>query len=95
MFNLFYITAVKKDLKSLPDKLRQVIYGVHFPKIMENPFIGKSLQPPFKGYMSYSFKFKNNEYRIVYKIKKAELIILIVMLGSRENLYNRLDKRLK
>jgi mRNA interferase RelE/StbE len=94
MFELFYISSVKNDLKNLSSEARDLIYNIHFQKLKDNPYQGKPLTTPFKGYSSYSFIHKGVEYRIIYRIKKKELIVLVIMIGSRENIYNMLKKRL-
>ena len=92
MYKIFYVTAVKKDIKALSNKVRLLIDD-NLLVLAKNPFAGKFLHGEFKGYFSYSFSSQGTEYRIIYQVLKNELIVLIIMIGSRENLYRRLRGR--
>lgn len=94
MFRIFLITPARKDLKSLSPEIRNQIDSVYFPLLSADPYIGKALKPPFKGYRSFSFTNEGKEYRILYKIEKNELVVLIIMVGSRENIYDKLKRRI-
>lgn len=48
-----------------------------------NPFIGKKLQGRLRGYYS----LRAWPYRIVYEIRQKELIVLVVRLGHRRDVY--------
>ncbi|MBI1755276.1 type II toxin-antitoxin system mRNA interferase toxin, RelE/StbE family [Candidatus Azambacteria bacterium] len=94
MYTIFYITAVKKDLKDLSTEARQFL-DQHFAALSENPFQGEFLHGEFRGYFSYHFPHKGTDYRIIYRIVKEELVVLVIMIGSRKNLYSRLKKRVR
>lgn len=93
MYRIFYITAVKKDIKALPKNVEKSIQYDYLPKLSENPFCGKPLTGELRGYLSYSLTYQGTEYRIIYEIQKDRLIVLIIMIGSCENIYNRLRRR--
>ena len=94
MYTIQAISAVKKDIKKLPPEVRTLVKEVHLPRIKQNPRLGLPLKPPFKGLRSYHFSHKGVQYRIVYEIDKAEKIIYILMIASRERFYERLRKRI-
>lgn len=94
MYKIFYITAVKKDIKTIPKNVKDLITGNHLPVLLKNPFSGKFLTGEFKSYLSYSFSCQGTEYRIIYQILREKLIILVIMVGSREGIYKRLKKRI-
>jgi len=89
MYRVFYITPVRKDLKALSEKVRELVDN-YFSVLAENPFVGKFLAGEFKRFLSYSFIYSGTEYRIIYQILKKKLVILVIMVGSRENIYKRL-----
>ncbi len=92
MFSIAYGSAVKKDLKKLD---REVLISVEdaFQKLSKDPHVGEKLHGGFSEYFSYHFKVKKIEYRIIYEIEDQELFVYIVMVGSRENVYNKLKRR--
>lgn len=93
MYKIFYITAVEKDIKFISKSVNDLITHNYFPVLSKNPFSGKFLLGEFKGYLSYSFSHQGTEYRIIYQILK-ESAILVIMIGSRENIYKRLKRRI-
>ena len=64
-----------------------------FLLLVRDPFIGEKLSGEFKNYNSYHFKIKSTEYRIIYRIYKDRLIVFIVLIDSRENIYKQLKQR--
>ncbi len=92
MYEIYFGTAVKKDLKNLPKNISDKVESV-FTILSKNPLLGDALKGEFLGYLSYHFKYKNTEYRIIYEIKEKELIVLIILVGSRENIYKQLKRR--
>lgn len=52
-------------------------------KLKQNPFIGK----PLVGNLSGLWRLRVDKYRIIYQIKKSELIVYIIDIGHRKNIY--------
>ena len=94
MFELKAIKAVKKDLKSLHSKLTEEIKNHHFNRIKEAPYESFELGYSFKGLRSYHFNFEGMAYRIVYEVFEADKLVLVIMIGARENFFERLKRRL-
>ncbi len=93
MYEIYFGTAVRKDLKNLSKNIQNKVEEI-FILLSKNPLIGDSLKGEFLGFFSYHFKTQNTEYRIIYDIKDKELIVLIVLVGTRENIYKQLKRRL-
>ncbi|MBU3907163.1 MAG: type II toxin-antitoxin system RelE/ParE family toxin [Nanoarchaeota archaeon] len=55
-----------------------------FNELEKNPELGKPLTANLAGLWSLRF----GDYRAIYQIKQSELIILILKLGHRKNIYN-------
>ncbi len=64
--------------KNLYEHLRNAIYSLE-----ADPFQGKKLKGPFKG--DYSLCVGN--YRVIYTIHKTHLIVHIIDLGHRKEIY--------
>jgi len=94
VFELKAIKAVKKDLKSLHPKLAEEIKNHHFRKIKESPLEPSELGYSFKGLRSYHFNFEGTSYRIVYEVFEKDKLVVVIMIGTRENFYERLKRRL-
>jgi len=63
--------SVKKNIKKGLEKLKQ------------NPFIGK----PLVGNLSGLWRLRVEKYRIIYQIKQNELIVYLLDIGHRKNIY--------
>jgi mRNA interferase RelE/StbE len=71
-----------KDLNKLLSKDRDRIIIV-LRALSVNPFIGKKLKGEYKDYYSV----RAWPYRIIYSVYKKELLILVIHIGHRQNVY--------
>ena len=74
--------VVEKDLPNLDNRLVKIIKKKLF-RLEENPFIGK----PLTGALSNCCSLKISKFRVIYKVFKDRLLILVVAIGKRDNLY--------
>ena len=95
MYKIFIRKSVQKDFRKLAQELQQKIKEIYFIQITKAPFKNKTLSGKLRSLKSLSFKYKRTEYRIVYQVIKQDKVVLIVMLGTRENFYKKLENRLK
>ena len=77
-FTLVIKPKAKKSLDKIPKSYRSRIVAV-LQEIRDNPFSGKALSGNRKG--EYSVRVW--PYRIIYTIKKQELIIIVVEIDRR------------
>jgi len=95
MFELKFHPAVKRDLKKVGKSVAGEIKDKHFVNIKENPSASENLLHIFTGLKSYHFKAGDVEYRIIYEIHEVENIVIVLLVGKRENLYSKLKRRIK
>jgi len=76
-------SRAKKDIEALPDNLKARIANVLYNILSPNPFLGKALKADLKGKYSY----RVGDYRIIYSIVKRELIIQIIKVSHRREVY--------
>lgn len=95
MAGLRFISPVKKDLKRLPPEVVEQLRAVHFPRLTDAPTHGDALSGPFKGLRAYHFSYHATEYRIIYEVIPDDPLVMVLMIGSRERLYERLRQRLR
>lgn len=94
MYDFVVINSCKKDFKKLDREVQKFIRHFCFSKILQNPFIGKKLKGgEFKKILKFGAIFKKTDYRIIYKIEKEKLIVIFIMVASRENFYKKLKRR--
>ncbi len=86
---------VDKDLSKLDKPVRLQIRDRHIPAILENPYVaGSPLSGELAGLRSYHFTANRVDYRIIYDVLDDKLLVLFLMVGTRENFYKRLLRRL-
>lgn len=91
MYKIEFAKTFSKDFKKIPQEVRNVVFKKWIPRLQENPnigerFVGKRL----KHYLRLPFRFKRNDYRIVYQIHQNTIVVVLLAIGSRENFYRRL-----
>ena len=63
--------------------------------LAENPYRGKPLSYDLAGL----FSLRTSDYRIIYRIKGGELVIIVISIGHRREVYKKLkaliDRELK
>ena len=57
--------------------------------LLEDPYKNPPLKGALRSVRSHHFYFKRNQYRIAYRIEGDVIVILI---ASRENFYEKLEK---
>jgi len=77
-------SKVTKQISRLPREYQSAIYS-SLKSLETNPYLGKKLEDELKD--KYSLRI--GVYRILYKIFKKELIILIVSVAHRKEVYRR------
>ncbi len=83
MYEIMFRNPAKRFIKSLnKDKQKEITEKIEKLKI--NPRIGK----PLTGNLQGLWRLRHDNYRIIYEIKDLELIVYIINIGHRKNIYN-------
>lgn len=95
MAEIWYHPKVKKDLKKLDKKIAQKILD-YVPHLAEQPSQGVRLSGELHDFYKYKISLQGVSYRIIYKIlSEGKIVIWIVFIGARENIYERLLRRIR
>ena len=87
-YRLLYLPGAEKDIQALPGSvIKRVRRGLE--RLAENPGLGKPLHGELVSFWSY----RVSDYRVVYEIRDDELIVLVVMLGHRREIYELARRR--
>lgn len=73
--------------KKFPPEIKKLCHKA-FERIRKNPLIGISLIFALKGYYS----FRTSSYRIIYKIEARRIKIIVVAIGHRREVYDKLKR---
>ena len=82
MFNIIFDKKAAIYFKKL-DSENKIRIGKKLEDLKSNPELGK----PLTGNLSGLWSLRIGKYRLIYQIKNQELIILILDLGRRKNIY--------
>lgn len=83
MFEITLKNPAKRFLKKL-DKQDQKRIVKKLKELKQNPELGKPLVGKLAGLWAIRF----GKYRAVYQIRKRELLVLVLRLGHRKNIYD-------
>ncbi len=83
MYKLFIDDKVEKDLRKIDQVWRKKILNSVKTKLVKNPFVGKKLV----GDLSPYYRYRVGDYRVLYEIIDNELIIVVVKIKHRKNVY--------
>jgi mRNA-degrading endonuclease RelE of RelBE toxin-antitoxin system len=95
VYTVKFASVVKSDVRKLDKQLQRIINEEHLTSIEKDPFKAVPLLYGFKGLWSYHFNYKGTQYRIIYEIYPEDKIVLVIMIRSRERLYEALRRRIK
>lgn len=83
-YSLEFRPAALRELKKLPREVSNHLHVI-FEKLKENP------RPPgclkMKGDTGF-WRVRSGNYRVVYDIQDSKLVVLIVDVGHRKDIYN-------
>jgi len=83
MYQIIFQSSAERDFKKLPRDIQSRIIK-KLEELKLNPHFGI----PLVGNLSGLWKLRVGDYRIIYQIKNEELIILILKVGNRKNIYD-------
>ena len=82
MYKISLDSFAKKSLRKLDSYGQKKIIN-KLKKLRENPEMGK----PLIGNLSGLWRLRIGKYRVIYQIKKFELLIFVLDIGYRKTIY--------
>ena len=89
-YKLILTPQAHRMYKKLPAEVKSKCLAA-LDKIKKDPSIGKPLLYYLKGYRS----FRTTTYRIIYKVEFKRILVIVVAIGHRREIYDKLKKILK
>lgn len=87
-YQIRYLPGAEKDLRRLPGAVAQrARRGIE--RLADDPRAGK----PLVGELAPFWSYRVGDYRIVYEIRQEEIVVLIVMVGNRRDVYEKARRR--
>ncbi len=85
-YTVIYHRNIKKDLKKLDTKTIRLFFEAVKEIILKDPYQGIEL----KGKYRDLWKYRIEKYRIIYSIEGNELMVLILRMRHRRNVYDNI-----
>ena len=82
-YKLLFDDKVAKDLKKIDKHWQNKILKVIKTKLVNDPYIGKKLV----GDLSSYYRYRINNYRIIYEILDDEIVLIIIKIKHRKDVY--------
>ena len=86
-YSIKYTKEAKRKIEKLDPSIRLTIKKA-IESLSSNPYKGKQLSYELAGLYS----LRTSDYRIIYRIKEKQLIILVISVGHRKEIYKRLKE---
>jgi mRNA interferase RelE/StbE len=84
---LVYKVLIKKsalkDLQAVPKPDQKRLLDAIEGSLSKNPHQGKALSGEFKGL----YRWRSGKFRIVYEIQQEVLVVLVLRIGHRKDVY--------
>jgi len=90
MYDIFFHTAVKKDIKKIPKDELEKIKRVIDVKLKYKPLL---YSYPLRATLKKYFKLRVGNYRVVFEFKSKQVFILAII--HRKDVYKISNKRIK
>jgi len=86
MYELNFLNSAKREFRKL-ESTAQITIKEKLLLLVENPDVLKNNIKALKGEYKGKFRLRINQYRVVFQVKDEELIIIVVRIGHRKEVY--------
>lgn len=84
MYTINYKNSANKQLESLPTKIALAILE-KIDQLETNPY--PNGYKKIKGFTDY-YRIRVGSYRVIYEVQNHELIIMVIKIGHRKDVYS-------
>ena len=86
MYELHFLSSAKKEFMKLNTPAQKIIKE-KLLILVTNPDTLKNNIKALKGEYKGKFRLRINRYRVIFQVKDEELIIIVVRIGHRKEVY--------
>ena len=88
MHSLKLTKEAAANIASLPTKKKRQVKDA-IERLAKDPLLGKSLTKNLSGLYSY----RSGDYRIIYKVLHRQILIIILTVGHRKDIYKKVSRK--
>ena len=85
IYTIKYTIEAKKRVEKLDSSIKQIIKKA-IESLSLNPYRGKSLSYE----LADLYSLRTTDYRIIYRVRENELVIIVISVGYRREIYKKL-----
>jgi len=82
-YKVFLKKSALNDLDAIPRPDQKRLFDAIGSRLADDPYQGKALSGEFKGL----YRWRSGKFRIIYEIQQEALIILVLRIGHRKDIY--------
>jgi len=86
MYQLVFLSSAQKEFKKIDSAMQKSIKE-KLILLCENPEVLKNNIKALKGGHKGKFRLRVHQYRVIFQIKEGELLITIIRVGHRKEVY--------
>lgn len=84
-YKIRFLRSAEKEIEQIPVSDRKLIYS-GIALLEENPKLGEMLKGKFRGI----WRLRKGKYRILYRVMYTEVVVLVLKIGHRKDIYRGL-----
>ena len=85
VYKVVYVDQVEEDLKKLDKSIaKKILIRIKHYLASSPKELGKPLKGEFQGYWRYRW----GDYRVIYKIAEREILIIVLRISHRKEVYD-------
>ncbi|MCC6329761.1 MAG: type II toxin-antitoxin system RelE/ParE family toxin [Acidobacteria bacterium] len=86
-YSIEFVKSAQKEFERLPIKIRtKIAEALGF--LAQNPFSDLLKVKKLKGAEDV-YRFRTGDYRVLYEVHRKRLVILVIKVGNRKEVYRR------
>lgn len=89
MYNVLYTSEARSFIEACDKKIKRQLKAA-VERIAATPEIGKRLTQELSRFWSY----RSGNYRIIYRVSHSEIVVVIVAIGHRSDIYEKMSRKL-
>ncbi|MBF0477854.1 MAG: type II toxin-antitoxin system RelE/ParE family toxin [Candidatus Omnitrophica bacterium] len=84
VYKVDYLNSVDEDLQKLDKStVKKILKRIETYLAQDPKELGKPLKGEFQGYWRYRW----GDYRVIYKISEEEILIIVLRISNRKDVY--------
>ncbi len=96
MTEIRFLPPAAKFIKKLKDKKLKKLYQEAVDKILEDYTVGEARTGDLSGVYGYDIYYNKTNYELAYTVEYLEnVVVIIIMAGTRENFYDQLKQYIR